>query len=330
MTSDPHLDAPLAALGALDGEDRAAFAAHLAGCSACRSDVAAHEETAARIGASVMRVPPAPALRDRVLSAAVGPAAVAPPRRRAGALFPMLATAAALVLGIGLLTTRSQRESAERQVEAARRELMSLQDEVKRARHELEELRARTSPDGSGATARVAALEAELSHAREELQSLRRQLESDARRARQTTDALTTDVQRARQDLAASREKLANERELNAVLAHPDARSALLQGLPAAPQARGRVVWNPGTQEAVLIASGLDPAPPGKGYEVWVIAETAPVPAGVFQVDPEGRVVIRLPVLADTARVKTFAITLEPAAGTPAPTGPMVLAGNAS
>jgi anti-sigma-K factor RskA len=31
----------------------------------------------------------------------------------------------------------------------------------------------------------------------------------------------------------------------------------------------------------------------------------------------------------DVARVKTFAVTLEPAAGTAAPTGPMILAGAA-
>jgi anti-sigma-K factor RskA len=34
--------------------------------------------------------------------------------------------------------------------------------------------------------------------------------------------------------------------------------------------------------------------------------------------------------MAEIAEVRTFAVTLEPAAGAPAPTGPMVLAGAAS
>lgn len=45
--------------------------------------------------------------------------------------------------------------------------------------------------------------------------------------------------------------------------------------------------------------------------------------------DARGDVMFRLPALDDVANVKTFAVTLEPAAGTAAPTGPMILAGAA-
>jgi anti-sigma-K factor RskA len=37
-----------------------------------------------------------------------------------------------------------------------------------------------------------------------------------------------------------------------------------------------------------------------------------------------------MPRLEDTARPQTFAVTVEPAGGSPAPTGPMVLAGAVS
>jgi anti-sigma-K factor RskA len=46
-------------------------------------------------------------------------------------------------------------------------------------------------------------------------------------------------------------------------------------------------------------------------------------------VGADGSAIFRLPLVEDTAHVKTFAVTLEPAGGTPAPTGPMVLAGAA-
>lgn len=127
------------------------------------------------------------------------------------------------------------------------------------------------------------------------------------------------------------------QRRVHAALAHDDllalladtgSRTTALAALPAAPRSGGRVVWNPRQRRAMLFASGLDPAPTGKAYEMWVIAEGAPVPSGLFQVDERGRVVTDLPWLDQTASAKTFAVTLEPAAGTAAPTGPMVLAGN--
>ena len=113
-------------------------------------------------------------------------------------------------------------------------------------------------------------------------------------------------------------------------MGRPDTRLVSLGGLAAAPHARARVVFDPTTHEAVLLASGLGPAPQGKAYEVWVIGAGAPVPAGVFQADADGRAVFRLSDVAETARVRTFAVTVEPAAGVPAPTGPMVLAGSVS
>ncbi len=126
-----------------------------------------------------------------------------------------------------------------------------------------------------------------------------------------------------------ARARLVQEQAFRALFGQPDSRVASLGGLPAAPKARGRVVWNPVSKEAMLLASGLDRTPEGKAYEVWVIAQGAPVPAGTFQVDALGGALFRLPALDDVARVKTFAVTLEPAAGTLAPTGPMVLAGAA-
>jgi hypothetical protein len=118
--------------------------------------------------------------------------------------------------------------------------------------------------------------------------------------------------------------------ELMALLSDAGSKTVTLGALPAAPRSGGRVVWNAQKRRAVLFASGLDPAPEGKAYEVWVIAGGAPVPSGLFQVDQGGRAVKDLPWLEETPGVKTFAVTLEPAAGTAAPTGPMVLAGNAS
>jgi anti-sigma-K factor RskA len=144
---------------------------------------------------------------------------------------------------------------------------------------------------------------------------------------RQERDTLAAEITRARLQLAAVQEQLGREVAFRELVAHRESRQTLLAGLAPAPAAVARVVWNPGTREAVLLAAGLAPAPEGKVYEAWVIAGGAPVPAGTFQVDANGKAVLRLPTVDETRSVKTFAVTLEPAGGTAAPTGPMVLAG---
>jgi anti-sigma-K factor RskA len=254
--------APLFALGALDGEDLAAFEAHLVGCAACRAEVSTFTEVAGRIGASVPRVPPPAALRQRVLaaaSAASAPSAGRAPRRTVW--WPAgLAAAAALVLGLALLVTRTQLQ-----------------------------------------------------------------------RARERTAELERQVQQVELEVSQLKLQLVQAQAVRDLIARPGSRLTLLAGLQPAPQARARVVWDAASREALLFASGLQAPPAGQAYEVWVIgASNRPVPAGVFQPAPDGSAVFRLPRLEDTAQPRTFAVTIEPAAGSPSPTGPMVLAGAVS
>jgi anti-sigma-K factor RskA len=263
---------PLAALGVLDGDDRAYFEIRVAADDPARRELQAFEEVVARIAFDATPVPPTPELRTRLLDAAVAgakPAALdAVPRARPAPrrLASRLAFAALVVTALGLLVVKSQRDEARREGDRARLE------------------------------AATAAAQA----------------------------------QRAMAERDAARVELAQERAFRALVAHPESRVASLAGLPPAPKARARVVWNPARMEAVLLASGLAPAPEGKAYEVWAIAQGAPVPAGVFQVASDGSAMVRLSPTLDLAPVRTFAVTVEPAAGVPAPTGPMVLAGAAS
>jgi anti-sigma-K factor RskA len=264
MTGDRYLElAPLAALGALDGEDRAAFDGHLAACTACRRELEAFGDLVARLPLALEPVPPRAVLGLRVLAPARPVVAAS---RRAGWAVPTLATAAALTFAVGFVVARGERDAARR----------------------------------------------------------------DAAIVRESSVRLEAELGRLQAELHATRASLAREQGLRDLVAHPEARLATLAALTPAPGAAARVVWNPRSREAWLVASGLAPAPTGKGYEVWVIGNAAPVPAGVFQVDGEGRAFFKLPDVSETAVVRTFAVTLEPAAGTPAPTGPMVLAGSVS
>jgi anti-sigma-K factor RskA len=268
MSDDLLLDlAPLAALGALDSEDRRAFEARAATDAGLRLELLAFTGLVGRIGLATAAVEPSTEVRQRVLAAAASIEAKAPmvasgrgPSRWLSGL-----AAAIVLLAIGAFMMREQRDLARREAERARIQAETLQAQLR--------------------------------------------------------DALAK--------LEAAQKDLAEAGSFRALVAAPESQVASLAGLPpAAVGARARVVWNAKRREAVLLVSGLPAPPAGMAYEVWVIASAAPVPAGVFWSNTEGQAVHRLPS-GDMAGVRTFAVTLEPQAGVPAPTGPMVLAGPA-
>jgi anti-sigma factor RsiW len=99
----------------------------------------------------------------------------------------------------------------------------------------------------------------------------------------------------------------------------PNARSVPLEG------ARGRLIVSP-TGEAVLAVSGLEEAPSGKTYEIWVAGDGAPLPAGVFDGENARDVVrVREPVRPGMSVL----VTIEQAGGVDAPTSAPLLSARA-
>jgi hypothetical protein len=88
--------------------------------------------------------------------------------------------------------------------------------------------------------------------------------------------------------------------------------------------ARGKVFVNP-SSGVLLMASNLPPAPAGKAYEMWVIPKGAkPVPAGMFQSQPDGTAMHVQPGPVDVNGV-TIAVTLEDQAGAAQPTSAILI-----
>ena len=79
---------------------------------------------------------------------------------------------------------------------------------------------------------------------------------------------------------------------------------------------RGRLVVTPGG-EAVLVLTRLEPAPPGKTYEAWVVENGKPRRAGTFQA---GREVTAVALDELVPKGAAVAVTQEKAGGTDAPT----------
>lgn len=104
---------------------------------------------------------------------------------------------------------------------------------------------------------------------------------------------------------------LAGSDEVLAVLSDPSARHLPLEG------ADGRVVLAK-TGRAALVLSNLDRAPDGKTYEIWVIENGTPLPAGLFDgADTRTVVAVTRPVPDDAV----VAVTLENEGGVDVPTG---------
>src|SRR5262245_29609772 len=152
----------------------------------------------------------------------------------------------------------------------------------------------------------------------------------DAEAAQQASEAASDQTEQALSENQSLRKDLGDARWINELVADPGSRIAHLTGLAPAPKGSACVVWNPARSEGALMASGLPSAPEGKTYELWLIALAAPVPAGVFAARSDGTALLRLSALEGARAVKTFAVTLEPAGGVSAPTGPLVLSGPVS
>jgi anti-sigma-K factor RskA len=113
--------------------------------------------------------------------------------------------------------------------------------------------------------------------------------------------------------------------QTRSVLAARDLARVDLSGQKPAPAAAGRVFWS-ATQGLVFAATNLPPLPPGRVYQLWIVAD-APISAGIAAPGASGEFSV---VVAPTAFAtpKAFALTIEPEGGRPAPTGAMFLLGS--
>lgn len=94
------------------------------------------------------------------------------------------------------------------------------------------------------------------------------------------------------------------------------------------PPPQGKAIYSRQNNGLIFVASNLRPLPAEKAYELWIIPATgAPIPAGVFKPDARGGAVVVNPPIPAGVEAKAFAITIEPEAGSTAPTMPIVMQG---
>jgi anti-sigma-K factor RskA len=97
-----------------------------------------------------------------------------------------------------------------------------------------------------------------------------------------------------------------------------------LKGTDVQPHAQGQLIADPKEQSAVLVISGLPPLEAGKTYQVWLIGG-APVSAGLLTVDEKGQGLLIVTSPEAIGSFKSLGVSIEPAGGSPEPTGDIVI-----
>lgn len=110
------------------------------------------------------------------------------------------------------------------------------------------------------------------------------------------------------------------------VLSAPDVVRIDLRGQSPAERALARALWSR-ARGMVFGATDLPELPAGKVYQLWVVTEKSAISAGLLQLDGPGHYSLLVRTDPDIPPPVALAVTVEPAGGVPAPTGPKYLVG---
>ena len=119
--------------------------------------------------------------------------------------------------------------------------------------------------------------------------------------------------------------ELARSQEFLQLVTTPGARVTDLKGVDLGAGATAKLVYD-NTGRAMLMADKLPDVPQGKAYQLWfIVGNNPPMPGKTFVPDDAGKGMLKDQMPNAALDSAIFAITMEPAAGVPAPTGPIYL-----
>jgi anti-sigma-K factor RskA len=105
-------------------------------------------------------------------------------------------------------------------------------------------------------------------------------------------------------------------------------RVVALTGTAAAPGSTGTIVISADGEYGTLVVDGLAPLGEAQQYQLWLIRDGARASGGVFSVSPTGYGALWISSPEPLSTYPSFGITIEPAGGSPGPTGDKVLGGS--
>lgn len=152
------------------------------------------------------------------------------------------------------------------------------------------------------------------------------QAEQQAQSTRAAADRqIAESQQEAERRIVEANETALRAQMVSEVLAAPDLVRYGLSGGDSAPTARGQLLWSR-SRGIVLSASRVPRAPSGSTYQLWLLTPSGATHAGSTDADVEGRLSLATEKVPSVPRpIVGVALTVEPASGGTAPTGPTVL-----
>ena len=131
---------------------------------------------------------------------------------------------------------------------------------------------------------------------------------------------------RLQQKLAVAETELSSYKDAIALLRKPNNRLLAIKSMKDQQQSSGSLLIAPQEQTAMLSLQNISPLPQGKVYRMWAFVDGKKVACAEFIPNQEGKVFLKLP-LENWANTTTIAVTIEPSAETPEPTGETVMMG---
>jgi anti-sigma-K factor RskA len=98
-----------------------------------------------------------------------------------------------------------------------------------------------------------------------------------------------------------------------------------LAGTSAAPDASGAIATSEDGQYGTLIVQGLPRLDADRQYQLWLIQDGQRTSGAIFSVNEDGYGSVLISSPQPLSGYSAFGITIEPAGGSPGPTGPKVL-----
>jgi anti-sigma-K factor RskA len=323
--------AALHALDLLEGQERAAFEASLAGDAELSNLVRELRESAADFALTAPQLSPPPALKTRLMER-ISSTSSAPASSAKIVTFPRSvvvpwAIAASFAVGCGWLshlyfTSESERIQLRDQQTLAAMEVRGAEVQVEAERviskHDMENARKQISD----LSQQVAASTAQLAERDKAIAALGQKLES-LNSASESSGKLLSE---AREQIASLNEKIQTQGDL------AQFKIATLASLAGnSQQALAVAVWNPNTQQGILSVAKLPALASDKDYQLWLIdpAYPAPVDGGVFTVNPAtGDARIKFTPNQRVNNASKFAVSLERKGGVKKAEGPILLLGD--
>ena len=114
---------------------------------------------------------------------------------------------------------------------------------------------------------------------------------------------------------------------LNQQAANTGMQGFALANTANSPGAIGTLVMDPNGKYGSLIVDSLASLAPDQQYQVWLIKDSVRTSGGVFSVNADGYASLELSAPLPLAQYDSIGITIEPAGGSPGPTGAKVQGG---